>query len=106
MHHSAVALLAGAAAVMAAPSPMVTQAPSLAKRSSCVFSGSEGYSSASKSKKDCATITLSALTVPSGVTLDLTDLEDDTTVIFEGETTFGYEEWDGPLFAVSGTSST
>lgn len=27
-------------------------------------------------------------------------------VTFEGETTFGYSEWDGPLFAVSGTSIT
>lgn len=27
-------------------------------------------------------------------------------VTFEGETTFGYAEWDGPLFAVSGTSIT
>jgi polygalacturonase len=35
--------------------------------------------------------------------LDMTDLEDDTVIIFEGETTFAYEEWSGPLFAVSGT---
>lgn len=27
-------------------------------------------------------------------------------VTFEGETTWGYEEWEGPLFAVSGTSIT
>jgi len=40
------------------------------------------------------------------VTLDLTDLTKGTTVIFEGETTFGYEEWSGPLFAVSGTDIT
>lgn len=34
----------------------------------------------------------------------MTDLPDETVVIFEGTTTFGYKEWDGPLFAVSGTS--
>ncbi|KAF3765554.1 family 28 glycoside hydrolase [Cryphonectria parasitica EP155] len=78
----------------------------LQKRDSCTFSGSDGYSSASASKKDCSTIVLSALSVPAGVTLDMTDLEDDTEVIFEGETTFAYEEWDGPLFAVSGSSIT
>ena len=27
-------------------------------------------------------------------------------VIFEGETTFGYEEWSGPLVSVSGTDIT
>lgn len=27
-------------------------------------------------------------------------------VTFEGETTFGFEEWSGPLFAISGTSIT
>jgi len=33
----------------------------------------------------------------------MTDLEDDTSLIFRGETTFGYEEWSGPLISVSGT---
>ncbi|KAF3766714.1 family 28 glycoside hydrolase [Cryphonectria parasitica EP155] len=75
-------------------------------RDSCVFSGSDGAASASASKADCATITLSALTVPSGTTLDLTDLSDGTSVVFEGTTTWEYAEWDGPLFAVSGSSIT
>lgn len=34
----------------------------------------------------------------------MTGLPDDTVVIFEGETTFEYEEWEGPLFAVSSTN--
>ncbi|KAL6412493.1 putative extracellular polygalacturonase [Ilyonectria robusta] len=108
------ALLAGATTVLAAPAPEPTAAPNLeravAKRasngSSCTFSGSDGYSEASASKSSCATIVLSALTVPSGTTLDLTDLPDDTEVIFEGETVWEYGEWEGPLFAVSGTSIT
>ncbi|KAK3934284.1 putative endopolygalacturonase E [Diplogelasinospora grovesii] len=91
--------------------PVVTPSPSLddavAKRATtCTFSGSAGYSSASKSKTSCSTIVLSALSVPSGVTLDMTGLNSGTHVIFEGETTFGYEEWSGPLFAVSGSSIT
>lgn len=67
----------------AVPAPLVTDSPSpvLAKRqTSCTFSGSDGYASASASQADCATIVLSSLTVPSGTTLDLSDLEDDTHV--------------------------
>ncbi|PWY67912.1 polygalacturonase E precursor pgaE [Aspergillus heteromorphus CBS 117.55] len=90
--------------------PLVTAAPSLEdlekRATSCTFSGSEGASSASKSKTSCSTIVLSDVAVPSGVTLDLTDLNEGTYVIFEGETTFGYEEWDGPLVSVSGTDIT
>lgn len=82
----AASLVASALAVpVAAPAP--TPAPDLSKAqgkraTSCTFSGSNGYSLASVSQKDCATIVLSALTVPSGVTLDLSDLEDDTTVSY------------------------
>ncbi|CAG8014978.1 unnamed protein product [Penicillium olsonii] len=102
--------LFGALAVHALPEPakaQVTAAPKLEERAtSCTFSGSAGASSASKSKTACATIVLSAVAVPSGTTLDLTGLNDGTTVIFEGETTFGYKEWSGPLVSVSGTDIT
>ncbi|KAJ4389192.1 hypothetical protein N0V93_006655 [Gnomoniopsis smithogilvyi] len=107
------ALLAAslAASVLAVPAPLPTPAPDLAqakgkRATSCTFSGSDGYSLASVSQKDCATIVLSALTVPSGVTLDLSDLEDDTTVIFEGETSWTYAEWDGPLLQIEGSGIT
>ncbi|KAF4633628.1 hypothetical protein G7Y89_g4489 [Cudoniella acicularis] len=99
--------LSALATVLAAPAPVPTAAPDLAKRATtCTFSGSNGASSASKSKTSCSTIVISAIAVPSGVTLDLTGLNDGTSVIFEGETTFGYEEWSGPLFAISGTDIT
>ncbi len=118
MHFSqnlAVLLLSAAAApVLAIPAapPAPTAAPSpevvaraIAKRAAtCKFTGTAGYSSASVSKASCSTIILDALTVPGGVTLDMTDLPDETVVIFQGETTFEYEEWEGPLFAVSGTN--
>nr|AHG54207.1 polygalacturonase 4a [Lygus lineolaris] len=42
------------------------------------------------------------LQVPAGVTLDLTKLKDGTTVEFVGRTTFGYQEWDGPMVKISG----
>jgi len=62
--------------------------------------------------------------VPSGVTFDLSSLPDDTTVsrtgrtkfqsmltifrqvIFEGETTWAFAEWSGPLLEISGTGIT
>ncbi|RAL16591.1 glycoside hydrolase family 28 protein [Aspergillus homomorphus CBS 101889] len=107
------ALALGAIAVSANPAPeppAITAAPKvgdLEKRATtCTFSGSNGASSASKSKTSCSTIILSSVAVPSGTTLDLTDLKDGTHVIFEGETTFGYEEWSGPLVSVSGTDIT
>ncbi|KAG2420203.1 polygalacturonase-4 precursor [Aspergillus terreus] len=98
------ALIASATGILASPAdPVITASPTLAKRAtSCTFSGSNGAASASASQKACATMVLSALAVPSGTTLDLSDLADDTTVIFEGETTWGYKEWSGPLLQISG----
>lgn len=102
-------LLAAAlvASAMASPAPMITPAPradmAVKRGSSCTFSGSAGAASASKSQADCATIVLSDVAVPSGTTLDLSDLNDGTKVIFEGETTWGYKEWDGPLLQIKGT---
>lgn len=102
-------VLALAANVFSSPiaKPQVTAAPvagDLSKRAtSCTFSGSEGAASASESQKSCATIVLDSVAVPSGTTLDLSDLEDGTSVIFQGETTWGYEEWDGPLLQIEGS---
>ncbi|KAI1259018.1 polygalacturonase [Xylariaceae sp. FL1019] len=96
----------GATSPVAAPLPIITPAPdpALVKRAtSCTFSGSNGASLASVSQKSCSTLILSALAVPAGETLDLSDLPDDTTVTFEGTTTFGYAEWDGPLMQIEGT---
>ncbi|KAL6832226.1 endopolygalacturonase [Trichoderma camerunense] len=89
------------------PPPTVTQAPKLEDRATtCTFSGANGASSASKSQKSCATIVLSNVAVPSGVTLDLSDLNDGTTVIFQGTTTWGYKEWSGPLLQIEGNDIT
>ncbi|GAW22351.1 hypothetical protein ANO14919_118880 [Xylariales sp. No.14919] len=90
---------------------MVTSAPRLEdavvpRADACTFSGSLGYSSASVSKTSCSTIVLSSLQVPGGETLDLEGLNDGTTVVFEGTTVFGYAEWEGSLFSVSGNNIT
>jgi polygalacturonase len=68
------------AAPAAVPAPHPTPAAQLNKRASCTFSGSTGASLVSKSKASCATIVISAVAVPSGVTLDLTDLTSGTHV--------------------------
>ncbi|KAL5374126.1 hypothetical protein DPSP01_012187 [Paraphaeosphaeria sporulosa] len=86
--------------------PAITPAPKapVAKRAtSCTFSGSNGAASASASQTACSTIVLSNVAVPSGVTLDLSKLPDDTSVIFQGTTTWGYKEWAGPLLQIQGT---
>jgi hypothetical protein len=59
------------------PAPDFKNAVALQKRASCTFTAA---SAASKSKKDCATIVLDNIAVPSGTTLDLTDLESGTHV--------------------------
>ncbi|KAI9705718.1 MAG: hypothetical protein M1820_005129 [Bogoriella megaspora] len=85
--------------------PIVTPAPfpEIQKRAtSCTFSGSNGASLASVSQKSCSTIVLSNVAVPSGTTLNLSDMEDDTSIVFQGQTTWGYKEWAGPLLQIEG----
>lgn len=64
-----------------APAPAPTLAPQLGdldrRATSCTFTDAD---SASKSKASCATIVLSNIAVPSGSTLDMTDLNDNTAV--------------------------
>ncbi|KAI7207278.1 Endopolygalacturonase [Hortaea werneckii] len=71
--------------------------------SGCTFSDA---AAAAGGKADCKNIVLKDIAVPAGTTLDMTDLNDGTTVTFEGTTTFGYEEWKGPLISFSGTDVT
>ncbi|KAI0121526.1 glycoside hydrolase family 28 protein [Hypoxylon sp. NC0597] len=86
--------------ILAAPSKTVSER---ASSSSCTFTS---ITSLSAQKKSCTDIVLDGITVPAGQTLDLTSLTEGTTVTFQGTTTFGYEEWEGPLISVSGTSIT
>ncbi|CAO2649980.1 Nn.00g012720.m01.CDS01 [Neocucurbitaria sp. VM-36] len=93
------------ASTVATPTPEITAAPKpevIKRATSCTFSGSAGAASASKSATSCATIVLNNVAVPSGTTLDLSGLADDTTVIFQGTTTWGYKEWAGPLLNIGG----
>jgi len=54
----------------------------------------------------CSTITVDSLTVPAGVTLDLSLAKTDATIEFVGTTTFGTQKWEGPLVRVSGSDLT
>jgi len=73
------------------------------KRDSCTITDFDDIDDA---KSSCTTITIGTLEVPAGETLDLTDLPDNTNVVFSGTVTFGYAEWDGPMISVSGTGIT
>lgn len=95
----------------------------------CTFTGTDGYLEVNQTKNSCSTIILDSLQVPGGVTLNLENLNDGTTVgcppplfgfstygqlildfpdqvIFEGRTTWDYAEWSGSLFSVSGNNIT
>nr|ABP88778.1 polygalacturonase 2 [Botrytis cinerea] len=93
---SLISFLASTALVSAAPG----SAPAdLDRRAGCTFSTA---ATAIASKTTCSTITLDSVVVPAGTTLDLTGLKAGTKVIFQGTTTFGYSEWEGPLISISG----
>ncbi|EJF61789.1 endo-polygalacturonase PG1 [Dichomitus squalens] len=53
----------------------------------------------------CTTVVINSFTVPAGETFNL-ELADGTTVNMEGDVTFAFKEWDGPLFQVSGKDIT
>jgi len=77
----------------------VALATPVEKRDSCTLTDYSDLDTV----KSCSTITIGTLEVPAGETLDLTDLADDTKVVFSGTVTFGYKEWDGPMVSISGT---
>nr|ADN18846.1 polygalacturonase [Phytophthora capsici] len=54
----------------------------------------------------CSTITIGSLSVPAGVTLDLSRAKSGATIQFTGTTTFGTLKWNGPLVTLSGTDLT
>jgi len=107
MRTSIISVLALCAAASAAPSSLAKRAKwTMATRSSssstsCTFNSA---AKASASASSCSTVVLDNIAVPAGETLDLEDLQDGTKVIFSGETTFGYKEWDGPLIRISGSN--
>lgn len=100
MHSALLSLVVLASAASAAPS----RASEFAKRaSSCTFTDA---AEASSSIKSCSDVVLKDIAVPAGETLDLSDAADGATITFQGTTTFGYKEWDGPLIRLGGSKVT
>ncbi|KAG6615599.1 polygalacturonase [Phytophthora cinnamomi] len=54
----------------------------------------------------CDTIIVDSLRVPAGVMLNLTNLQDNTKVSFQGTSTFGPKLWSGPLVNLKGNNIT
>ncbi|KAK1935404.1 Endopolygalacturonase B [Phytophthora citrophthora] len=54
----------------------------------------------------CSSVTIGSLTVPAGVTLDLSKAKSGATITFTGTTTFGTAKWAGPLVLLGGNSLT
>ncbi|KAI0181910.1 glycoside hydrolase family 28 protein [Hypoxylon sp. FL1284] len=75
----------------------------LRSRDGCTFTSTKDLASG---KDSCTDIVLDGIEVPAGETLDLTDLQDGTHVTFQGTTSFGYKEWEGPMISVSGVKVT
>lgn len=73
----AASALLGLSRVLASPTVSTAQR---ADDTSCTFTGSDGYLQVNQTKNQCSTIILDSLEVPGGVTLNLENLNDGTTV--------------------------
>ncbi|KAL3659350.1 hypothetical protein V7S43_015621 [Phytophthora oleae] len=71
--------------------------------SSCTLTGT--YKSGTDISS-CSTVTIGSLSVPAGVTLDLSKAKTGATIQFTGTTTFGTAKWDGPLVLLTGSDLT
>ncbi|KAG7381642.1 Polygalacturonase 1 [Phytophthora boehmeriae] len=54
----------------------------------------------------CSSITIGSLSVPAGVTLDLSKAKTGAIIEFTGTTTFGTQKWAGPLVLLGGSDLT
>lgn len=73
---AAVAALASLSGVFASPAVVLATRDN----TTCTFTGSDGYLKVNQTKNSCSTIILDSLEVPGGVTLNLENLNDGTTV--------------------------
>ncbi|KAK3936888.1 glycoside hydrolase [Diplogelasinospora grovesii] len=88
------------------PGILSPRRPTFQRSLPCTFNGTTGFSQLKYLNSSCADIILSNLTVPAGVTLDLRRLQPNTTVTFDGQTSWGFQEWAGPLLSISGINIT
>ncbi|KAH0143527.1 glycoside hydrolase, partial [Aureobasidium melanogenum] len=64
------------------------------------------YSGVATAVSSCTNITLDSIAVPGNTTLDLTKLQNGTTVTFTGKTTFAYADANYDMIKVAGTDVT
>ncbi|KAM0546649.1 hypothetical protein ACHAPJ_010787 [Fusarium lateritium] len=96
----------GNSLLLAALAGVAIAAPHEERADPCSFSGTTGAAGAMAAQTKCANLVLNNVVVPAGQTLDLSKLADGTKVTFQGTTTWGYKEWEGPLLTISGKSIT
>nr|BAH14957.1 endopolygalacturonase 1 precursor [Agroathelia rolfsii] len=92
-----------ASAVSAVPYANSTEPVRIGKRCTSTISS---LSDVTDSALECTTINIKSFSVPAGKTFDISNLADGTTVNLLGDVTFGYKEWDGPLFQIGTKSKT
>lgn len=63
------------------------------------------FNQVTEAVENCKDIIISDLQVPGGEQLSL-HLTEGTTLTFKGTTTFGYQEWTGPLVSLTGINVT
>lgn len=96
--------LASLLSVYAMPTPsesLVSKEHEFGKRCTATISSASDITAANLA---CTTININSFTMTAGETLDLTGLTSGTVVNLKGDVTFGFENWEGPLFKI-GTSS-
>ncbi|RLN31459.1 hypothetical protein BBJ28_00024369, partial [Nothophytophthora sp. Chile5] len=81
-------------------SPMMRQEE---EASSCTLSGT--YKSGTDISS-CSTVSIGTLTVPAGVTLDLSKAKTGAAIKITGTVTFGEKKWAGPLVLLGGSDLT
>ncbi|KAJ8575640.1 hypothetical protein ON010_g3576 [Phytophthora cinnamomi] len=83
--------------------PTQQQSPTTKTSSGCHLTGTykKGTNIAS-----CSSIIVDSMTVPAGVTLDLSKAKKGAVIEFKGTTTFGTLKWAGPLVLVGGADLT
>ncbi|OQR88207.1 extracellular polygalacturonase [Achlya hypogyna] len=92
--------------IFAALVALVVAAVTSIDAAGCELTGTYNPSTAASVMLRCKAITVSNLSVPGGVTLDLTKLQSGSVVTFKGTTKFGFKNWEGPLLAVAGNKIT
>ncbi|OWY96704.1 Polygalacturonase, partial [Phytophthora megakarya] len=94
-------LFSTALAALALLATAVNGSPMEEQASSCTLSGT--YKSGTDISS-CSTLTIGTLSVPAGVTLDLSKAKTGATIKISGTVTFGQKKWAGPLVLLGGSN--